>query len=110
MITQCRLLTTATEKPFENIVGKEENTGNERFLLFPQCFLPFTKQISNFHSRLFCPLHMLSIWTSPKMCHLVKAESVANGVICCIVENGVICCIAENGVICCIAENGVKYC
>ena len=26
--------------PFENIVGKGENAGNQHFLLFPQCFLP----------------------------------------------------------------------
>ena len=29
------------KKPFENIVGKEENAGNQHFLLFLQCFLPF---------------------------------------------------------------------
>ena len=28
------------ENAFENIVGKEENAGNQRFLLFPHCFLP----------------------------------------------------------------------
>ena len=33
-----------TKKPFENIVGKGENA----FLFFPQCFLPFPLQISNF--------------------------------------------------------------
>ena len=27
--------------PFENIVEKGENAGNQHFLLFPQCFLPF---------------------------------------------------------------------
>ena len=26
-------------KPFENIVGKGENNGEQHFLLFPQCFL-----------------------------------------------------------------------
>ena len=26
---------------FENIMGKRENAGNQHFLLFPQCFLPF---------------------------------------------------------------------
>ena len=31
------------KRPFENIVGKGENAGNQHFLLFPQCFLPFTK-------------------------------------------------------------------
>ena len=29
-------------RPFENIMGKEENAGNQHFLLFPQCCLPFT--------------------------------------------------------------------
>ena len=33
------------KKPFENIVGKRENAGNHHFLLFPQCFLPFLKQV-----------------------------------------------------------------
>ena len=26
----------------ENIVGKEENAGNQHFLLFPQCFQKFS--------------------------------------------------------------------
>ena len=51
---------------FENIVGKGENAGNQHFLLFPQCFLPATKQISIFQSHLSCCLQMLSIWTSLK--------------------------------------------
>ena len=46
---------------FENIVGKGENAYNQNFLLFPQCFLPFPKQISIFYSQLFCRLQMLSI-------------------------------------------------
>ena len=37
--TQSRLLTTLCQKPFENIMGKGENAGNQHFLLFPQCFL-----------------------------------------------------------------------
>ena len=28
-------------EPFENIVGKGENAGNQHFLLFPQCLYPF---------------------------------------------------------------------
>ena len=31
---------TIGDKSFENIVGKGENAGNQHFLLFPQCFLP----------------------------------------------------------------------
>ena len=34
------------KKAFENIEGKEENAGNQHFLLYPQCFLPFPKRIS----------------------------------------------------------------
>ena len=34
------------KKPFENIVGKGENAGNQHFLLFPQCFLTNPKRIS----------------------------------------------------------------
>ena len=33
-------------KPFENTVEKGENDGNQHFLLLPQCFLHFSKQIS----------------------------------------------------------------
>ena len=33
------------EKAFENIVRKEENAGNQHFLLFPQCFLSFETQL-----------------------------------------------------------------
>ena len=61
------------KKAFENIVGKRENAGNQHFLLFPQCFLPFPKQISIFQSHLLCCLQMLSIWTCLKFCHLVKS-------------------------------------
>ena len=32
--------------PFENIVGKAENAGNQHFLLLPQCLLSFPKPIS----------------------------------------------------------------
>ena len=38
---------------FENIVRKGENAGNQHFLLFPQCFLNFSKQISIFQSQFF---------------------------------------------------------
>ena len=29
------------KEPFENIVGKEENAGNQHFLLFLHCFLVY---------------------------------------------------------------------
>ena len=43
--TQSRLLKTLSKKPFENIVEKGENAGNQHFLLFSQCFLPIPKTI-----------------------------------------------------------------
>ena len=32
-----------SKNPFQNIVGKGENAGNQHFLLFPQCFLPYQR-------------------------------------------------------------------
>ena len=63
---QSRLLTTLYKKSLENIVGKEENAGNQHFLLFPHRFLPFPKQFFSFETHLFCRLQILSI------CRLVK--------------------------------------
>ena len=48
------------------MVGEGENSGIQYFLLFPQYFLLFQKQISIFHSHLFCCLQMLPIWISQK--------------------------------------------
>ena len=61
------------KKTFENIVGKGENAGYQHFLLFPQCFLHFHKQISIFYIHLNCRLQMLSIWTGLNLCRLVKS-------------------------------------
>ena len=66
LVPQNQLLSPLYKKRFENIVENGENDSNQHFLLFPQCFLPFPKQISIFQSHLFCCLHVLSIWTSPK--------------------------------------------
>ena len=68
-----RLLTTLYKKPFENIVEKGENAGNQHFLLFQQYFLPLPRQISAFESHLFCRLQILSVWSRSKFCHLVKS-------------------------------------
>ena len=57
--TQSRLLAPVKKKPFENIVRKGGNAGNQHFLLFPQCFLLFPTQIAIFESGLFCRLQML---------------------------------------------------
>ena len=40
LTTQPGRLTTLRNRPFENIVGKGENAGNQHFLLFPQSLLP----------------------------------------------------------------------
>ena len=45
---QSPLLKTLKKKPFENIVGRGENAGNQHFLLFPQCFLHISKGISDY--------------------------------------------------------------
>ena len=60
------------KKPFENIVEKRENAGIQHFLLFPQCFLPFPKQISMFHSHWFCRLQILWIWKRLRICRFSK--------------------------------------
>ena len=39
--TQSGLSMTLKKSHFENIVGKGENAGNQHFLLFPKCVLPF---------------------------------------------------------------------
>ena len=54
--TQSQLLTTLKKNPFENIVGKGENAGNQHFLLFPQCLLPIPRRISDFNLHSFCRL------------------------------------------------------
>ena len=43
--TKSKLSTTRTKKAFENIVEKRENAVNPHFLLFPQGFLSFAKEI-----------------------------------------------------------------
>ena len=55
------------EEAFENIVGKEENAGNQHFLPFPQCFLPIPRRISDE------VILSSAIWTSLKICRLVKS-------------------------------------
>ena len=64
--TQSRLLTTLMQRPFENVVGKGENAGNQHFLLFPQCFLYCVWQKS------FLQLHFCRPW----FCCLVKSRPI----------------------------------
>ena len=46
--TQSHLVKTLEKEAWENTVGKEENAGNQHFLLFPQYFLPYHKEKSSF--------------------------------------------------------------
>ena len=52
---------TLKQRTFENFVENRENAGDQHFLLFPQCILPFPHQSFIFHSYLLCHLQMLSI-------------------------------------------------
>ena len=45
---QSRVFMTLKEKPFENIVGKAENSGNQHFSLLPQCFNPIREILHPF--------------------------------------------------------------
>ena len=63
---------TLKKKDMENTVGKGENAGNQHFLLFPQCFLLYQVEKSSFQQCLLRRLQMLSIWSRPKFCRLVK--------------------------------------
>ena len=57
------------------MVGKGENAGS-KFLLFPQYFLSFAKQFSDFQPHLFCCLQVPSIWTSLKICLSVQSQKL----------------------------------
>ena len=50
-VKQSLVLTTQTEKVFENIVGEGENTGNQHFLLFSTMFSTFPKTNAVFWSH-----------------------------------------------------------
>ena len=62
---QCKFL--------ENTVGKGEIAHDEQFLLFPQSFLPILRTFCHFHKIWNCRLQSLSVWTSPKYCHMGKS-------------------------------------
>ena len=57
---QFKLKMTLGKKAFENM-GKEENAGNQHFLLFPQYFLANQDKNSPFEPALVSRLHVLSI-------------------------------------------------
>ena len=57
----------------KTLCEKERMLVTNIFSSFPQCFLSFLKRISNFKSYLCWCLKMLSVWTSLKLCCLVKS-------------------------------------
>ena len=73
--TQSPLLMTFGKMLFENIVEKGENTVDQHFPFFVQCFLPFPQQISLFPTCSFCCLQMLLNWSGQNCCCLVKTYS-----------------------------------
>ena len=54
-----------------------KHCGNQHFLLFRQYSLLFPKQISIFQPNWNCCPQMLLIWTSLKICHLVKLKQIS---------------------------------
>ena len=65
--------TTLRWKPFENILGKRGNAGNQHVLLFTQSFLLHWKQISIFLLSLFQCQQVLSNWTGLKIICVVQS-------------------------------------
>ena len=61
----CKAPNEQTNKPnfeewaFENIVGKGENAGNQHFLHFPKCFLPYRRISLYLYHFLICPMEIL---------------------------------------------------
>ena len=60
--TQSGVLMTLMEDPVKNIMGKGENAGNRSFLIFPQCFLPYSRQVVLFDNHLNCQLLFANAW------------------------------------------------
>ena len=62
-VVEWERLKTLKKKPFENIVDKGENAGDQHFLLFQQCFLnSFKHFFFMFELQVFCHVQMLSIF------------------------------------------------
>ena len=59
---------TMKQKSFQNILGTS-------IISFPQCFLPFSKQLLIFQSHLFTHQQMLSIWKWSLICSFHKEIS-----------------------------------
>ena len=73
ILTKAKNLKKKHYNSFENTVGKGEIARNEQFFLFPQCFLPFQRTFYHFHQIWNCRLQIPLVWSSPKICRLVKS-------------------------------------
>ena len=63
----------AEKEMYENIVEKVETEGSQCFLLSPQYFTPYQRRKPPFELHLICHLQMLSNFSSPDLCPLVKS-------------------------------------
>ena len=57
---------TLSKKAIENILGKGENAGNQHFLLFAKCCLPFLLQVPILNHVEYIVYSMLSVWATLK--------------------------------------------
>ena len=71
-LKEAEILKFVLEK-VDNIVGKGQNASNLHFIGFPQCFLPYEREILSLGPHFNCCLQMLSIWTSLRFCHVIKS-------------------------------------
>ena len=76
---QSRLITTLRKKPFENIVGKGENAGNQHFLIFLPYFLPIPQQISIFSHIYFVICSCCQVGTFYKFVIWYRVYSLLHG-------------------------------
>ena len=63
LTTLSQIFTTLNKEPFENIVKKEENAGNQHVQFFPQWLKSCKEQILPYESPFICHLQMFIIWT-----------------------------------------------
>ena len=73
---QTLVFTCLQSKSFENTAGKGEIARNERFLIFPHCFLPIWITFFHFHLIQNCRLQALSVWESLKFIVWEKVKPV----------------------------------
>ena len=71
--TQSWLLMTLRKKPFENIVGKGENAGNQHFSFFHKGFYPIEDRNHLFSNIKFVVCNCFEFGLDPKTCCFIKS-------------------------------------